>query len=150
MKIKVDSEYLDEVDWISFEKIRNWSFSLIPGFAYDNVRDSEIEEAINLQMFENIDISKDWQDCRNLSYYNGNSSSSYNFHILRIAKLVSIIVAGTAIRPITIDTFCRYSCPSCVSDGNHRLRAMEFIGNFDVFPAFCNGNIEVLSEINGT
>lgn len=48
-KIACDAKYPAEVEWISFEKIKSWTYPLIKGFAYDEISDSEIANALSKQ-----------------------------------------------------------------------------------------------------
>lgn len=141
--LKVDSDYPEDLDWIYFDKIASWDFPIYTGFAYDEITDEEINKALEQLSQHSIDVDQDWED--DIYLHNLDIEPKLK-HALRIAKLVELIKLGQPIRPVTLDTIHRYNCGSCISNGNHRIRAIQYCG-FDKFPAYCSGVVEEINKI---
>jgi hypothetical protein len=140
----VSSEYPDEVNMISFKRINTWEAASLRGFQYDNVTDNMIKKALKYPKLDNIDCNIDWEDDEFLQ--NDDSVKDTLKHAIRVAKLIQIISAGGGVIPITIDTFCADYCCSCVSNGHHRIRALQYLG-YTHFPASCSGIVSLINKI---
>ncbi len=110
---------------------------LYNNFYYNFVKDSDIKKALTKDLSK-ININKDWsQDMKTILAY-----ENINIHVLRIAKLVIEIKNNISITPVLMwfdDRSFIYSIPSYIEDGNHRIRALQFLG-YDCFPAYIHGN----------
>jgi hypothetical protein len=90
-------------------------------------------------------IHVEWQDDRKLS--ENNIIPTALKHAVRVAALVNEYVEGKGFHPITIDTYSMRPGTSGVSDGNHRIRALQFL-KIPWFPASFSGDVEVLRKIS--
>jgi hypothetical protein len=142
-KIKILTDYPEEVVWVKFTKFESWEFFY--GYAY-NVELVKIQAAINLlrnkQIYELVysEIDLDWQDAKELKFSKDISQDLK--HLIRIACLIELI-PQKGIRPVHIDTYSRsYS----KLEGHHRLLALKFLG-FEVFPVFLSGRIRILEAL---
>ena len=137
----IKAKFINEVDMIGFEKIYNWDCLLFTGFQYDDISDKMIEEALLYNKFDKIDISKGWEDD---DFLEADTSISDDIkHAIRVAALVMHIRDGGGVNPVNLDTFTMNVCRSCISDGHHRIRALQYLG-YTHFPAYCSGEVKLL------
>ena len=136
---KVNSSY--DYDWISFEAFENWE--CFEGYVYPYDLDllkkaSEVLEDKGCRRIVALDIYRDWQDAQELA-----KTSAIPDHLKHYCRviLLSELIPLQGVNAITIDTFA-YDL-SKVTDGNHRLLAMKYLG-WKEFPAFLNGFVDVL------
>jgi hypothetical protein len=67
-------------------------------------------------------------------------------HAYRVAALVRAFRAGERMhRTISVDTFTNGQCSSCICNGHHRIRALQFMG----VPAGPFGLSGLLDELEG-
>jgi hypothetical protein len=143
-KVKSDS---NDFYWILFKPIREWKEGnpypeLWPcGFAWDWCSNDDIKNAL-LTNIERQDLNKDWQDC--IKETDRETEEDFKkFHIERIALLAQLILEGNEIELIGMELMSiEYDI---ISDGNHRIRALEYLG-YDAFPAWISGYCHIIEE----
>jgi len=126
------------VDLIPFRLFYKWEG--YSGFAYDFITDDEIITAFSYISY--CDIEKEWQD--DITLYETKMVPDSIKHAIRIAALVEAIRDGKGIDPVAFDTYAHLS-PSCIYDGNHRIRALQYL-KFDFFPANLSGLVTELNK----
>lgn len=122
---------------IPFRLFYKWKY--YTGFAYDSITDKEITNGFSYIKY--CDIEKDWQEDNNLC--KTDKVPTELKHATRIAALVLEIEKGKGIYPISFDTYANKS-PSGIYDGNHRIRALQYIKS-EYFPATLSG---IVTELN--
>jgi hypothetical protein len=127
----------DCTDIIPFRLFYKWE--CYTGFAYDGITDEEITNGFSYIKY--CDIEREWQEDTNL--YETDKVPIELKHATRIAALVLEIEEGKGIDPVYFDTYAHKS-PSGISDGNHRIRALQYIKS-EYFPASLSG---VVTELN--
>jgi len=133
----------NEYDIVTHKQMASWKFPAWTGYQYDSISDELINEALNHPDIKHIDINIDWEDDKFLQDHNMREEMK---HPMRIAKLVIHFRNSGAVYPVSIDTYARNYCKSCVSNGHHRIRALQFMG-YDSFPAYCAGVVDVIEEL---
>lgn len=115
-------------NWLKFKKIEDWEVLTLLGFQYDSITDDQIARAIgDLETLKNVDPSIDWEDDRWLSRCK--SVPDDQKHAYRVAALVKAFMSSSPMQEsITLDTFSNGQCCSCVSNGHHRIRALQYLG----------------------
>lgn len=137
-KLKINDEY-DEVQLISFEKIKNLNY--YTGFAYDGITDNIINTCLNKPDWLNLcNLNIEWQDDNTLMHTK-QIPEQYK-HASRVAVLIKAIEAGNGITPVTFDTIG----VNYIIDGNHRIRALQFL-DFKYFPAYCSGDMDEIKKM---
>ena len=144
-RVKVTTKYPDEVSWISFEKIKNWTHPVRKGFQYDSISNELIVMALAHPYLNKIDISIDWEDDHALREQKDIHEELK--HPLRIAKLIEHIRNDGGINPVDLDTYS--NCCSCICNGHHRIRALQFLG-YDCFPAYCSGIVSLINDLTNS
>jgi hypothetical protein len=91
------------------------------------------------------DISIDWQDDVRLS--NTCAVPVELKHAARIAALAMEYKSGKGFNPITLDTYSLRHAISGITDGNHRIRALQFL-KIPWFPVVFSGDTDVLSKVS--
>lgn len=137
----------DDYDWVL-------CFGDKLNFVYDYISDEEIKKHLHKDL-SNIDITVDWTSVPNNKFKFETAYEDIEKHSLRIAKLVQEIKNGNKIKPISMlfdDRAFQYGLRSYIEDGNHRIRALQFL-KYDYFPAVITGNyskylIEYLKDKN--
>lgn len=100
-----------------------------PNGAFHWVNDESIERCLNAHQFE--DVSHDV-----------NSQPGRHHHAARIATLVTMIESGVQLHRIHLHITKRHIN---VEDGNHRLRAYQYLKRAGSIRAYVTGYTEVLS-----
>jgi hypothetical protein len=138
-----------DVFYVKFKHIEKWDYSIWKGFQYDYISDEMITNALNYSNLDNIDLNIDWEDDYLLQ--NDNSISDEFKHAIRIAGLVKKIQSNgiEIIQPIIIDTFTVETCCSCIYNGHHRIKALQYL-KYDRFPASLNGYNSELKKLRPT
>lgn len=115
-------------NWLQFDKIENWEFLVLQGFQYDEVTDQEITAALrDMQTLSKVDPYLEWQDDKFLM--NNEQVPENRKHSYRIAALVLAFRRdGGMVKGIELDTFSNGRCCSCVGDGHHRIRSLQYQG----------------------
>lgn len=114
-------------------------------FIYDYIKDEEIEKELESDL-SNVDLSKSWESD---TFHSGDNKD--NIHTKRIAKLVQSLQNNEPLRPISFwisENSYMHDCYNFIEDGNHRLRALQYLG-YDYFPAYVYGSHEkfILEEL---
>lgn len=130
----------------------DWGVCISDYYVYDYILDSDIEEALKLDLSE-IDVSKDWSYSYSNEFRYETAFSNKEKHILRVAKLVKEILDNKDIIPISMNfdiMSTNYDIKNHIEDGNHRIRALQFL-KYDFYPAYIYGShsrllIEYLSK----
>jgi hypothetical protein len=117
-----------------------WGYT---GFVYDCISDDEILSAT--KYIEMCDISIDWQDDTRL--HNSYTVPVELKHAARIAALAMEYKSGKGFSPITFDTYSLRHTMSGITDGNHRIRALQFL-KIPWFPVVFSGDTDVLSKVS--
>ena len=94
--------------------------------------DEEIKAALANPNLTSFDLSLSWEKFQYSLIFGQNkangeddfNSKCKEHHLFRIAKLIQLISKGTDLPEIEIDE----AAPGYVTDGNHRLRAYQFLG----------------------
>jgi len=115
-------------NWLNLSRLKEWEFAFYVGFAYDAVTDADIEAALSdVTNLAQVDVRLDWEDDRWLKQHTGIPATQK--HAYRIAALVHAFRAGDVMRhAIELDTYVVPQCCSCVCNGHHRIRALQYLG----------------------
>ncbi|CAH6993054.1 hypothetical protein VCHA53O466_140160 [Vibrio chagasii] len=133
-----------EVQWPRFSKIADL-YICLTGFQYDYVTDADIEFCLQHPLLDVIDINLDWEADDFLA--ESEAISEDLKHALRIARLVKDIKAGDFVmNAVEFDTYVSDRCKSCISNGHHRIRALQYLG-FTGFPATMSGDEDFIDDI---
>lgn len=135
-------------NWLRFDKIEDWEYVVLLGFQYDDVSNEDIAAALlDTAHLAQVDTSKDWEDDRWL--HASQSIPEAKKHAYRVAAIVRELQVGGAIkRSISLDTFSVAECRSCVSNGHHRVRALQYMG-LEMGPFSLAGRVDALEELVG-
>jgi hypothetical protein len=133
-------------NWLRFDKIEIWDFAFIAGFQYDKITDRLIAEALaDEENVAQVDTSLDWEDddwLRDLE-----SVPDTRKHAYRVAALVRDFQSGAVMcDAISMDTFTVSKCASCVTNGHHRVRALQYLG-VPAAPFSLSGSLDVLKDL---
>jgi hypothetical protein len=133
-------------NWLTFEKIQHWDYLFFPGFQYDIILDEHIEVALaDIENLVSVKPEIDWEDDRWLR--ENKSIPEERKHAYRVAALVKAFRDGNLLKKgISLDTFCVRDCRSCVSNGHHRVRALQFLG-LPAGPFWLSGLVDPLKEL---
>lgn len=113
-------------NWLQFDKIELWDSVVITGFQYDEVPDADIQAALDSPHLHQVNTALDWEDDTWLSEHA--TIPPTQKHAYRVAGLVADMRAGNGLATaIELDTFAMRCC-SCVPNGHHRVRALQFLG----------------------
>lgn len=141
--INVNNAY-NEAEYVLFSTFQNIDF-LFNGFQYDSITDEDIKYCLNLDFLDKINIDIDWED--DYFLYNTNIVPESLKHAVRIAKIVQCILNGNFLmNPVSFDTFSEYNCLSCINNGHHRIRALQFLG-YEGFPVTLSGELDFIDSI---
>jgi hypothetical protein len=133
-----------DVNLIPFEALAQWKYPFIQGFQYDDITDSLIDQALFSTIVDKVNIDIEHEDDKFL--LKANYPEEYK-HALRIAAIVKHLHRGGKLnKPIEIDTFWINTCCSCIGDGHHRLRALQYV-KADCFVASLSGEIQELDKL---
>jgi hypothetical protein len=126
---------------IGFSDTEDWKHYLGNQYVYDYIKDIDIKEALKEDL-SNINISVDWTSIKEDDIINNISAyQNKNKHSLRIAKLVKEMLDNKPIRPVSMffDAMSyNYDIKNNIEDGNHRIRALQYL-KYDGFPAYIYG-----------
>lgn len=133
-------------NWLNLTKLKEWDYPFFLGFAYDAVTDEDIEAALtDVVNLPHVDVRLDWEDDRWLEQHTGIPASQK--HAYRIAALVRAFREGDVMqRTIALDTFTVGTCCSCVPNGHHRIRALQYLGVHSG-PFGLSGLVDVLEDL---
>jgi hypothetical protein len=131
---------------LSFKRLEQWKYPAFPGFQYDFIPDAMITWALTWSRLDQVDLSIGWED--DIFLYNEESLSGELKHALRVARLVKHIREGGTVYPVELDTFNVNNCCSCISDGHHRIRALQYL-KLPAVPISLNGHIDELNILMG-
>lgn len=147
LKVNSDGEYhlipfslfKDEV---CITGIDNYVLCFSNNFVYDYITDDDITKSLNLDL-SGVDITKDWASVPvGGKYEYEHAKTNKDRHTHRIAKLVNEIKSGTPITPISLcfdEQSYMHDIPNYIEDGNHRIRALQYLG-YEYFPAYVYGS----------
>lgn len=115
-------------NWLKFDKIEEWDHLVIPGFQYDYITDEHIAAALeDTEALSKVDTRIDWEDDRWLSQCM--TIPDDRKHAYRVAAIVKQLENGGKLtKGISLDTFANGQCCSCVNNGHHRVRALQYMG----------------------
>lgn len=133
-------------NWLTFNKIAAWDYLFHLGFAYDDIPDEAIQAALDdPERLAKVDTSLDWEDDRWLAETPDIQEAQK--HAYRIAALVRDFQAGELMEhAIWLDTYNVARCRSCVSNGHHRIRALQFLG-LTAGPFALSGLLDPLEDL---
>lgn len=133
-------------NWLTFDKIQNWEYLFWPGFQYDEIPDEHIEAALaDIASLKHVKPELDWEADRWL--HENKQIPTERKHAYRVAALVKSFREGRLMRKgINLDTYCVQDCRSCVPDGHHRVRALQFLG-LKSGPFWTCGIVDQLEEL---
>lgn len=133
-------------NWLKLDKIEQWDYLFLLGFQYDSVTDAAIEAALlDFEQLAQVDPNLDWEDDVWLSR-NTNIDDS-NKHAYRVAALVHAMCTGHPIEnAIELDTYNVSRCLSCIGNGHHRIRAIQYL-NIPAAPFSLSGHVDPLEEL---
>ena len=132
-------------NWLQFNKIELWDSVGITGFQYNEVSDAEIQAALYSPHLPHINTALDWEDDDWLADHM--TITPNKKHAYRVAALVADLRAGLGLATaIELDTFSAMRCCSCVPNGHHRIRALQFLG-VPCGPFSLAGNLKELSAL---
>lgn len=133
-------------NWLVFNKIKKWPGVGLIGFQYDAISDQDIALALaDVDNLQHVVTSVDWEDDEWLA--ENTAIAPTQKHAYRVAALVAEFQSGAVLKQaIELDTFCCMRARSCVPNGHHRIRALQFLklsaGPFDL-----SGNINSLEKL---
>lgn len=107
---------------------------------YDYITDDLISKYINTDLSD-VNLEKGWQNSLG-EYRHAHDISLNDYHAMRIAKLAQEIKNGTPIKPISLwfdERAYMHDAPNFIEDGNHRIRAFQYL-KYATFPAFIHGS----------
>ena len=133
-------------NWLDFQKIRDWDYLFFQGFQYDAISDELISAALaDTANLTQVRPDIDWQ-CDSWLAANKTIPSEHK-HAYRVASLVNAFRSGDLLTSgISLDTFNVRQCLSCVSDGHHRVRALQYLG-ITAGPFWLSGHVEPLKAL---
>lgn len=132
-------------NWLTLSKICEWEGAIHPGFQYDSITDSEITSALNDDYNSEIDPNLDWENDSEL-YFNESIPEEFK-HSYRVAALVRDFRNGNLMhRSIELDTYVMGTCRSCVPNGHHRIRALQYLGLLSA-PFGLSGHVDILEDL---
>jgi len=136
---------MKDIEYINFNKIYNWEYYM--GFAYDMITDKLIERSMDFNL-KNINIDDHWYHQEFFNDLNKSKRDVIKMHAYRIAALATIIKnnSNEIITPIDFDSIRWNNGCSGVQDGNHRIRAFQFL-KYKSFPANCSGEESEIFKI---
>lgn len=134
----------NEADWVKFDNMLNWDYPIMSGYQYDDITDDDITSALNDQLLTNIDPQIDWEDDEYLDETIDIPDELK--HSYRVAAIVKDILKSNKINPISIDTAAVHKCCSCITNGHHRIRALQYL-KYDGFPAILSGYVTILKKL---
>lgn len=114
-------------NWLLFDKLRGWE-SPLPLFQYDGVPDTDIAKALSdLGSLSRVDVHIDWEE--DVWLARATHVPEHLKHAYRVAALVHHLRSGALLcNPIELDTFAMHTCGCGVTNGHHRIRALQFLG----------------------
>jgi hypothetical protein len=133
-------------NWLAFDKIEDWDYAVILGFQYDEVPDEDIAAALSdVSHLDQVNTYKDWEDD---SWLHGNKTiPEHKKHAYRVAALVRELQLGGRLKnSISLDTYAVGQCRSCICNGHHRIRAMQYMG-MTAGPFNLAGSIDALESL---
>lgn len=133
-------------NWLQFDRISHWEVSVLHGFQYDSITDTDIAEALqDRDRLMNVDCNIDWENDRWLARNEEIQDSKK--HAYRVASLIEAMTSGRLLqKSINLDTYSNGSCCSCVCDGHHRIRALQYLG-LQAGPFSLSGLVDALEEL---
>jgi hypothetical protein len=136
---------LKMANWLTLDKICEWEGALFPGFQYDSITDEEITNALSDDYIAKVDPNLDWENDSEL-YLNESIPEEFK-HVYRVAALVRDFKKGNLMRySIELDTYTMYNCRSCIPNGHHRIRALQYLGLLSAPFGLC-GDVDLLEEL---
>ena len=133
-------------NWLNLKKLEHWEFPLFQGFQYDRVDDKAIAAALaDFENLSQVNPLLDWEDDQWLD--ENELIPDENKHAYRVAALVYQFQHGHPMQQgISLDTFLANKCCSCISNGHHRIRALQFLG-VKVAPFELGGPVKPLEQL---
>ena len=133
-------------NWLNFNMVSELHGDCYPGYQYDSISDAVIADAlVDTQVINNIDTGIDWQDDRWLSVLTTVPESRK--HAYRVAALVRELQLGGKLKSaISLDTFSNVHCCNSISDGHHRVRALQYL-DMASGPFSLSGELDVLEDM---
>jgi hypothetical protein len=133
-------------NWLTLSKIEQWDRLFFLGFQYDEIPNEVIAEALcDPAKLAFVDCTVEWQEDRWLSAEKTIPDSKK--HAYRIAAIVRALEAGDGMqKAVTLDTFSAARCRSAISDGHHRIRALQYLG-LDCAPFSLGGVVSELRKL---
>lgn len=132
-------------NWLSLQKLREWDYPAWALFQYDTVTDAQITKALADPRVAEVDTALDWEDdtwlARNPDIQDDEK------HAYRVAAIVRQLTTDAPLRePVMLDTYSVASCGCCITNGHHRLRALEYIG-MPAAPFALAGDLDALEDL---
>ena len=116
---------------------------------YFDISNREIKRFVSLDLSK-INIHKNWPEIENAQKYDINDSANFiSFHAQRIARLVQEIQNGQKLKPLEISfrgTIHSEDCEIEIIDGNHRLRAYQYLDINPIPVVVKEGNINLIKS----
>lgn len=133
-------------NWIDLTKMDEWDYPFFLGFQYDSITDEDIQAALlDFENLAQVNPNLDWEDDMWLAKHSvipENKKHSY-----RVAALVHQFKNGKPMEHgINLDTFSVSNCLSCVTNGHHRIRAIQYLG-VPAAPFDLSGSVKPLKEL---
>lgn len=133
-------------NWLRLDALREWDFPPLPFFQYDQVTDEQIARALSdTTNLASVDPQLDWEDDRWLS--RAKHIPEDLKHTYRTAALVRDLTSGHVLREaILLDTFSGGACGCCITNGHHRIRALQYL-NVPAAPFALQGLLDPLEDL---
>ena len=128
---------------ISFEALENWEYPKTKGYQYSFIKDSDIASILESDELKGFVLADDsW-----LRLTDQHSTKSDNpIHLKIVGKMVELFGNGIEPPPVKIIAEDDIDSGYCVIDGQHRLRALKYLGK-KKFQAILSGSSVNLSTL---
>lgn len=133
-------------NWINLAKLDEWDFPFLLGFQYDSISDESITSALlDFDNLAQVDPELDWEDDDWLA--TNTDIEDEHKHAYRVAALVHQFRSGQPMNSgINLDTFSVSRCLSCIPNGHHRIRAIQYLG-VPAAPFELSGSLDPLEDL---
>ncbi len=131
-----------QTNWLDIRLMRDWPYPAWQGFQYDYIEDIQIAEALADDRIVNVNASLDWEADHWLME---SDIAEDKKHSYRVAAIILALMNGGYLSKIELDTYA-LNCCSCVPNGHHRVRALEYL-KCRVAPFGLQGTLDELEQL---
>lgn len=134
-----DYVYLDKFCGIETDGV------LFGQFQYDYITDDQINLALsNIELLSKVNPKLDWE----VDYflYSTDECTEEMKHAYRVASVINSILSEGIENPVEFDTFSMFKCHSCITNGHHRVRALQFL-KINILPLSMSGSCDIIDYV---